>query len=85
MLSILALAVLAGHDLARNLREWMLLVASHYFPGEAYIEPKWLVDNNYTDQPYLNLILIGSAVMLASYSVLIVLLLWERKKAKTAP
>ena len=85
VLSILALAVVAGHDLARNFREWMLLVASHYFPGEVKIEPKWLVENNYTDQPYLNLILIGSAVMLVSYSVLIALVVWERKQHKTAP
>jgi hypothetical protein len=82
ILSIMALAVIATNDLVRNMREWVLLVASHNFPGEEKITPQWFVTNNYSDEPYITLILTGFIIMLVSYSILIALSIRERKKKR---
>ncbi len=65
------LLLLAINDLWQNFTLWSVTNVKGGFPEQGYDPTQWFVANDWSDRPYLTLILIGSVVTILSLAFLI--------------
>ncbi len=79
-LGLVLLAGLAGvHDLAQNFSRWTVLNTAQAFQPKFYEPLQWTVANDFGDNQYIRLIIVGLAITLASLGF-ILWMVWKEKR-----
>ena len=79
---IIAFAI---HDLWENLSIWSLNRVADLFPHEDMFYNKWIVANDYADEAYIHMLVVGAVISTVSLLALLALAWRERRQARLVP